>query len=120
MKVVNLAQSKPFITKDGSEIRSLLDLSNGPVKQQSLAEATLQPGASTQRHKHSHTEEFYFVTQGSGRMDIDGEIREVAIGDAILIPSGSAHKITCTSAEALKILCCCAPSYSHDDTVILE
>lgn len=119
MEIRNLAQALPFKTKDGSEIRSLLDLSNAPVKQQSLAEASLQPGGSTQRHRHPKTEEFYFVTQGMGRMEIDGEIRDVGLGDAILIPAGAAHQITNTGNDLLKILCACAPPYSHEDTELL-
>jgi len=119
MIVFNLEKSEPFKTKDGSEIRSLLDLSNAPVRQQSLAEATLQPGGSTQKHRHPKTEEFYFVTQGAGRMEIDGEFKDVGLGDAILIPAGAVHQITCTSAGPLKILCCCAPPYSHEDTELL-
>ena len=120
MIVRNLRASEPFTTKDGSEIRSLLDRSNAPVMQQSLAEATIRPGSSTQRHRHPKTEEFYFVTQGTARMDIDGVLKEVGPGDAILIPPGAAHKITCTGSETLKILCCCAPPYDHDDTELLE
>jgi mannose-6-phosphate isomerase-like protein (cupin superfamily) len=120
VNINNLFKAVPFTTKDGSEIRSLLDRTNAPVKMQSLAEATIQPGASTQRHRHPQSEEFYFVTQGTARMEVDGEAREVGVGDAILLPVGSSHKITCTSTVALKILCCCAPPYSHDDTVILE
>ena len=120
MDVVNLASSTPFTTKDGSEIRSLLDRTNAPVRNQSLAEATILPGGSTQRHRHPGTEELYYVTQGGGIMDIDGELRAVGLGDAILIPAGAAHKITCNSAVALKVLCCCAPPYSHEDTVILD
>lgn len=120
MIVNNLRNSPAFTTKDGSEIRSLLDRTNAPVQMQSLAEATIQPGASTQRHRHLKTEELYYVTQGTARMDIDGEIKDVVVGDAILIPAGAAHKIICTSTEALKILCCCAPPYSHEDTIILE
>ena len=120
MNVVNLSASPPFQTKDGSEIRSLLDRTNAPVQNQSLAEATIPPGGSTQRHRHPQTEELYYVTQGSALMEIDGETRKVGVGDAILIPAGAAHKITCSGGEALKILCCCAPPYSHEDTVILE
>ena len=120
MNVVNLGASLPFKTKDGSEIRSLLDRTNAPVQKQSLAEATVPPGGATQRHRHPLTEELYYVTQGSALMEIDGETRSVGVGDAILIPVGAAHQIRCTSAEPLKILCCCAPPYSHEDTVILE
>ena len=38
-------EARPFLTDDGSTIRSLLDLSNAPVAHQSLAEATIEAGA---------------------------------------------------------------------------
>jgi mannose-6-phosphate isomerase-like protein (cupin superfamily) len=112
----NLSASTAFVTKDGSEIRSILDLSNAPVRQQSLAEASLEPGRSTMRHRHPHSEEFYFVTQGEGLMELDGETKAVGVGDAILIPAGLAHQILNTGKQSLKILCCCAPPYRHEDT----
>jgi mannose-6-phosphate isomerase-like protein (cupin superfamily) len=120
MFIRNLNDAVPFDTKDGSQIRSLLDLSCAPVWAQSLAEATLQPGASTARHRHSKTEEFYYVTQGRAMMELDAEKKEVGLGDAILIPAGCAHKITNIGTDLLKILCCCAPPYSHEDTELLE
>ena len=45
MEIRNREQQAPFTTKDGSTIRSLLDLSNAPVRNQSLAEASLPAGA---------------------------------------------------------------------------
>jgi mannose-6-phosphate isomerase-like protein (cupin superfamily) len=119
MFVANLFESKPFITKDGSEIRSLLDSTNAPVKSQSLAEATLLPGKSTTRHLHPKSEEFYFVTQGKGLMEVGEEKREIVLGDAVLIPAGVPHLLMNTGTEALCILCCCAPPYQHDDTKLL-
>ena len=114
MTVLNLAAQTPFVTKDGSEIRSILDRSNAPVEKQSLAEAIVQAGGSTQRHYHRLSEEFYFILEGSGWMEIDGETRDVGPGDAILIPAGAWHTIM--AAERLRFLCCCAPPYSHEDT----
>jgi mannose-6-phosphate isomerase-like protein (cupin superfamily) len=114
MTVLNPAGQTPFVTKDGSEIRSILDCTNAPVQKQSLAEATVQAGGSTQRHYHKLSEEFYFILEGTGRMEIDGETREVGAGDAILIPPGAWHTIT--ARERLRFLCCCAPAYSHEDT----
>ena len=114
MTVLNLAEQTPFVTKDGSEIRSILDRTNAPVKQQSLAEATVHAGGGTQRHCHRMSEEFYFILAGRGRMDIDGETREVGPGDAILIPAGAWHTIL--AEERLRFLCCCAPPYGHEDT----
>ena len=104
----------PFTTKDGSTIRSLLDRSNAPVLNQSLAEATLPAGGETQRHFHRLSEEFYYLLAGKGIMEIDGESREVSPGDAILIPPGAWHQIR--AIEPMQFLCCCAPPYSHDDT----
>ena len=114
MEIRSLDAQPPFITKDGSRIRSLLDLSNAPVRQQSLAEATIPAGGATQRHWHRESEEFYFLLEGRGLMEIDGEQREVGRGDAILIPAGAWHQIRAT--ETLRFLCCCAPPYRHEDT----
>ena len=115
MTVQQLADQKPFTTKDGSTIRSILDLTNAPVKNQSLAEATLPPGAATDRHYHKLSEELYFVLEGSGDMEIDGERKSVGPGDAILISPGAWHQITASGGD-LRFLCCCSPPYSHEDT----
>ncbi len=114
MHVQQLDQQTPFTTKDGSTIRSILDRTNAPVRQQSLAEATIPADSSTQRHYHRASEEFYFILEGSGEMDLDGEIRVLHPGDGVLIPAGAWHTITALSP--LRMLCCCAPPYSHDDT----
>ena len=114
MEVRQLSEQKPFTTKDGSTIRSILDLSNAPVEQQSLAEATIAKGNATERHYHRVSEEFYFLLEGEGVMELDGETRVMQSGDAVVIPAGAWHQITATSD--LRFLCCCAPPYSHEDT----
>ena len=114
MEIRNRDAQPPFTTKDGSTIRSLLDLSNAPVANQSLAEATLPAGTATDRHHHKLSEEFYYVLEGRGLMEIDGTEREVGPGDAILIPPGAWHRIE--ASEELRFLCCCAPPYAHEDT----
>ncbi len=114
MTVLPLDQQPPFTTKDGSTIRSILDGTNAPVQNQSLAEARVPAGGATQRHYHRLAEEFYFILEGCGSIEIDGESREVAPGDAILIPPGAWHTIEAT--EPLRFLCCCSPPYAHEDT----
>ena len=86
MSIQNLSAQPPFITKDGSTIRSILDRTNAPVQNQSLAEARVPAGGTTQRHYHKIAEEFYFILEGAGEVEIDGEHRTVRSGDAILIP----------------------------------
>ncbi len=120
MDVTNLDTTAPFRTKDGSEIRELLAYRNSAIRNQSLAEARLLAGASTQEHYHAKAEEIYFITHGTGRMRIEDEVREVRAGDAIAIPPGRKHKLWNTGTEPLRLLCCCAPGYEHSDTFLTE
>jgi mannose-6-phosphate isomerase-like protein (cupin superfamily) len=120
MDVKNLSAVAAFITKDGSEIRELLAHRNSVIRNQSLAEARLPVGASTQEHYHPKAEEIYYITHGAGRIRIEGETRDAKPGDAIAIPPGQKHKLWNTGTEPLRLLCCCAPGYEHTDTVITE
>jgi mannose-6-phosphate isomerase-like protein (cupin superfamily) len=120
MDVRNLNEAPPFITRDGSEIRELLAHRNSAIRHQSLAEARLPAGGSTQEHYHVKAEEIYYITHGTGQIRIEGEIRDVKAGDAIAILPGRKHKLWNTGTETLRLLCCCAPAYEHDDTVITE
>ena len=100
----------PFTTKDGSTIREYLH-----TDVQSLAEASLDAGQSTQRHYHARSEEIYLIIDGGGELEVDGDRRVVGPGDAILIPPGSWHQLTAADSGTT-LLCCCAPPYSDDDT----
>lgn len=120
MDVHNLNTVPAFTTKDGSEIRELLAYRNSGIRNQSLAEARLPVGGATQEHYHPRAEEIYFITHGNGRIRIEGEERAVTAGDAIAIPPGQRHKLWNTGTEPLRLLCCCAPAYEHEDTVLTE
>jgi mannose-6-phosphate isomerase-like protein (cupin superfamily) len=118
MRIENLERVDAFTTKDGSEIRELAGIPTGNSVKQSLAEATVPAGAETEEHYHAVTEEIYFFTSGSGRMRLGDDEREVAPGDTVVIPPGTRHKLWNTGTGSLKLLCCCAPPYSHDDTYL--
>ncbi|MDX6518325.1 MAG: hypothetical protein QOF50_1171 [Gaiellaceae bacterium] len=116
MDVRSLADAESFVTADGSTIRELFGLPTGGVEHQSLAEATLAPGQVTQRHYHRVSEEIYFVLDGEGEMDVDGEKRRVSAGDAVAIPAGAWHELRAEGDRPLRILCSCAPPYRREDT----
>ena len=61
------------------------------------------PPGATQRHYHKQSEEFYFILEGRGLMEIDGETRE-SPGDAILIPPCLAPDHRTRKAAALPLL----------------
>lgn len=115
MFVRALDEAEPFTTADGSTIRELLGLPTAPVRNQSLAEATLAAGQATQRHYHAETEEIYYVVEGGGEMEVDGDRRQIGVGDAVLIPPGAWHELR-AGDEGCRFLCCCAPAYRHEDT----
>lgn len=120
MRVGNLDDVDAFITLDGSEIRELAGRVSLPAANQSLAEATVPVGGATTEHYHRVTEELYFFTAGRGRLRVDGEERDVRPGDCVVLPPRAVHKLWNTGEEPLRLLCCCAPAYTHEDTVLTE
>jgi mannose-6-phosphate isomerase-like protein (cupin superfamily) len=111
VKLTSVEGVEAFVTKDGSTIRELHH-----TDVQSLAEATLEVEQATERHYHRASEEIYFVLKGQGKLEVDGETTHVRPGDAVLIPAGAWHQLENNGTSELRILCCCAPAYSHDDT----
>ena len=118
MDVTNINRVSAFTTKDGSEIRELLAHRNSCIRHQSLAEARLPVHGATTPHYHPRTEEIYYILEGHGSMQVGNEIRPVGPGDAIAIPPGARHQIRNTDSVVLKFLCCCAPAYEDEDTVL--
>ena len=112
----SLANAAPFVTADGSTIRELCGIPTGGTELQSLAEATLAPAHATDSHYHAESEEVYFVLDGEGEMEIEGERCSVRAGDAIPIRRGQRHQVTNVGAQPLRFLCACAPPYRHEDT----
>ena len=119
MEIVRTEDREPFITLDGSEIRELAGIPAGNSANQSLAQATVPSGASTEAHYHRASEEIYLFTAGAGRMKLGDDEAAVRAGDCVVIAPGRPHQLVNTGAEPLVLLCCCAPPYSHEDTVIL-
>lgn len=121
MHLGNLADATPFTTLDGSTIREVAGPVSLPTVNQSLAEATVPPGGSTTEHLHRTSEELYYFTAGSGRIRVGREERTVRPGDCVVIPPGAPHKLFNDSpTDDLRLLCCCAPPYSDEDTELLE
>jgi mannose-6-phosphate isomerase-like protein (cupin superfamily) len=120
MHLAKLDDLTPFTTLDGSTIREIAGPSWTPARNQSLAEATVPVGGRTIAHYHRTAEEIYFFTAGRGRLTLAGEEREVGAGDCVVIPPGAVHGLVNAGDAPLVLLCCCAPAYSHEDTVLVE
>lgn len=108
----------PYVTKDGSVIRELIHPDRDRNVGQSLAEAIIPVAGRTLLHKHLASEEIYYIVQGSGLMRLGTEQFEVQTGDSIVIAPATVHNVENLGDVPLRILCCCAPAYDHNDTVI--
>ena len=118
MEKAHLSELTAFTTLDGSQIRELAGPAWTPARNQSLAEATLPPHGETAEHYHPQTEELYYFVAGAGRMRLGDDETEIVAGDCVVIPPGTPHKLFNDGDEPLVLLCCCAPAYSDDDTVM--
>jgi mannose-6-phosphate isomerase-like protein (cupin superfamily) len=114
-----LADVAAYITRDGSSIRELMHPDVHGNAQQSLAEASIPPGGATLLHRHHASEELYHIISGCGRMRLGDEEFAITPGDTLLIPPGTPHCLHNTGDETLRLFCCCAPAYRHEDTELL-
>ena len=111
---------EPYLTRDGSRVLELVHPAFSNAVAQSVAEATVDPGGETAEHLHNRSEELYVFLAGSGRMRLGEREFAVQAGDSVVIPPGSRHKLWNLGPGELRLLCCCAPAYSHEDTVVTE
>ncbi len=79
----------------GPQVASSLDL---------MEHVVFLEGASCGRHRHTRTEEIYYVLGGAGVMHMDGERLEVHGGDLIITPLNSAHTIAAFGDTNVAIL----------------
>lgn len=69
----------------------------------SFRKRVLGPGAGIGLHQH-HKDEIYYVVSGSGFYELDGSVRRVQAGDAMLTRPGSTHAIRQGGDEDLVLL----------------
>jgi len=113
------AEIAAYATKDGSTIRELMHPDLHASEAQSLAEAVVMPGERTALHRHLRTEELYHILAGEGWMTLGERSFAVVAGDTVCIRPSTPHCIANQGARPLRLLCCCVPAYSHDDTELL-
>lgn len=119
MTTTHYRDIRPYPTRDGSEIRELMHPSVHGNRNQSFAEARIEPGMQTRLHRHGKSEEIYHVTTGHGCMTLGEREFEINTGDTICIAPGTPHCVRNPSETVLVILCACSPAYAHDDTELL-
>jgi mannose-6-phosphate isomerase-like protein (cupin superfamily) len=65
----------------------------------------IPPGASVGTHAHgSDDEEIYVVIDGTGTVELDGQVTEVGAGDVIINPPGGTHGLVATGQVPLRMV----------------
>ena len=69
-----------------------------------FGEIELPVGASIGKHEHQGEMECFYVIQGKGAFDDNGEIKEVGVGDICYTASSSSHSIRNIGDETLRLI----------------
>ena len=69
-----------------------------------------------QEHFHEITGEVYYVIEGEGVIELDGQAREVKPGTAVYIPPGVAHG----GAGGFTAVIASSPPFDPDDEIVTD
>ncbi len=103
---VRTGDIEPVACPCGQTRRAFLD---DPDQTASLHVVDIQ--ADSRTHYHKKLTEIYYILEGEGEMELDGELFPVKPGDAILIKPGCRHR----AVGELKVINVPIPSFDPDD-----
>ena len=73
------------------------------VEKNSLTvKVTLNPNHRMNYHSHEHRDEIWTVISGNGQAVVDGDVREIGVGDVIRMQAGQKHTVI-AGAEGLQL-----------------
>lgn len=101
----------------GRFLRWLVDKNSGlDSKYCSCCIMRVTPGSTVQpAHSHPNGEELIYFIAGEGKVYVDGKIKAVREGSAVLFEQGSIHMVRNTGAHEMKVACFFAPATSLDE-----
>lgn len=103
--------SEEFYIDEGCYITELSNSEDDPTV--SIARARVKKGVTTKLHCLSEIIERYVILEGEGLVELDGAApQKVGPCDVVIIPSGSAQKITNIDAIDLIFLAICSPKFT--------
>ena len=65
---------------------------------------TVEPGGYTPHHSHDYEHEV-FIVEGSGRIEQDGEFKDIRAGDVVFVQPNKIHQFINTGESPMKFLC---------------
>ena len=77
----------------------------------------VNPGKMTSKHYHNHKNEVFYVEQGSARVELKNDTKELKKGEFMYLPRETIHQTFSTGTEELVILEFGSP---QDDTDVVR
>ena len=108
-------ESKEFFTNERCHILELLN-NHQTDKPFSIARVRVEPGTTTAWHRLNGIEEFYYILEGHGLMEIGEDPGfEVQKNDIVKIDRNMAQRIKNTGEEDLFFLAICNPPFTDEN-----
>lgn len=105
-QIARITEIDPVACPCGQTRRAFVD---DPDRVASLHVVDITTDAKT--HYHKKLTELYYILEGTGQMELDGELHDVGPGDSILIKPGCRHR----AVGQMKILNVPIPAFDPDD-----
>ena len=100
----------PILEKAGIESAQIVSVHNAPEALVTITRGTLEPGATSARHRHPHSEQIWLVERGTATLLLDAEqTAEIGPGDVIRTRPGEVHGVTNTGSEPFTYLAVTTP-----------
>jgi Mannose-6-phosphate isomerase len=101
-----------YLSDEGCYIIEILNHENHADV--SVARARVSPGARTELHALTKTQEIYYVLSGTAEVTVDQESRTLSSGDTIVIPPESTQAVHNNGTEDFIFLCICQPRWTEE------
>ena len=105
----------PRYQRDNIESFLLVSATTCDAENLSITIVEMEPGGF--QHLDSHEpEQMYYILEGQGLMNVDGEERRVQAGDCIFFPSFVEHGLKNTGEGVLRYLSAASPSFTWEES----
>lgn len=102
MKRVNLNKLADQGVSHNAAIRKKVMLQPGEIPHlTNFSQATFAPGQVAPSHAHEGMHEIFFVSAGTGTMQVNGDVQALLPGVCIWVEPGDMHEVANTGTEPL-------------------
>ena len=109
-----------FKANDNTTLREVIHPKNDNVQlNYSLAHASLGSGESSLPHCLVNQSELYVFLEGEGKININGDERNIKKGDVVLVPKGATQYVENRGKGTLKFLCIVSPLWQENDDLVV-